>query len=495
VQRVLLLRRPSGTLAQATALTLGQSVARVSTSRPASTFPARIVGRIAPTYNRGVHIVSRFILLALVGVLLLVVGPAAFGDSGTYQLVTPDLWGYSDCPGFVVEAIDGTADGCVPFPAGVTPINVAYSAASNGSIVFMANDNADPSSGDVGSIWLVSPNGPPVHLDTSPWDFDPTIAYNGSKVVFARYDPATASSDIYSINSDGSDLQLVVSGGAANLLKVPSISPDGSAIAYWCQGDCGPLTDGTYRGSGVMRVNIDGTDPRMILIAGGLAVEPGGPNALNWSPDDQWIALDGPARVCPCGDIYTYISQAFAYKTDGSDLFNNVDPSRQITHETDPWGASFPQFSPDGTQILYRKSSNDNGNQGNFSYLIGVDGTNRHEVSLNPDPLTCINGTCNGYPSYGQFIPTATPVAPPPLVDATHITVPSVHALDIKAASSDLRAKNLTVGKVTYKYSASLHKNRVLGQYPKAGAVAHRTRKKGPSVNLVVSRGRRHHRR
>ncbi len=439
------------------------------------------------------HIVSRFILLALVGVLVLVVSPAALGDAGSYQLVSPDIWGWSGCPGFVVETIDGNVNGCVPFPAGVTPINITYSAASDGSIVFMASDNTDPSAGDVGSIWLVSPNGSPVHLDPSPWDFDPTISYNGSKVVFARYDSTTGTSNIYSVNPDGSDLQLVVSGGGTNSLNVPAISPDGSAIAYWCDGHCGPLTDGTYRGSGVMRVNVDGTDPRMIVIAGGAAVEPQGPSSLNWSPDSQWIALNGYTRVCPCGDTFTYFDQAFVYKTDGSDLFNNVDPSRQVTNETD--GPLFPQFSPDGTQILYMTFSNDNGDQGNFSYMIGVDGTNRHEVFLNPDPLTCINGTCNGYPSYGQFIPTATPVAPPPLVDATHITVPSVHALGIKTASRDLRANNLTVGKVTYKYSASLHKNRVLAQYPRAGAVAHRTRKKGPSVNLVVSRGRRHHRR
>ena len=467
-----------------------------STPTAASTFPAWIVSREAPTYTGGVRIVSRFILLALVGVLVLMVSPAALGDAGSYQLVSPDLWGWSGCPGFVVETIDGTVNGCVPFPVGVEPINVAYSAASNGSIVFMANDNADPSSGDVGSIWLVSPNGQPVHLDTSPWDFDPTISYDGSKVVFARYDPATESSDIYSVNSEGSDLQLVVSGGAANLLKVPSISPDGSAIAYWCQGDCGPLTDGTEPGerrhARQHRWHRPASDPDRRR----RRCRAGRPECVELGrPDDRVDRARRPGQSCPCGSLYTYISQAFAYKTDGSDLFNNVDPSRQITHETDPWGATFPQFSPDGAQILYRKSSNDDGNQGNFSYMIGVDGTNRHEVSLNPDPLTCLNGTCNGYPSYGQFLPTATPVAPPPLVDATRITVPSVHALGLKAATSDLKAKNLTVGRVTYKYSASLHKNRVLAQYPRAGAVAHRTRKKGPSVNLVVSRGRRHHRR
>src|SRR5206468_12963759 len=136
-----------------------------------------------------------------------------------------------------------------------------YSAAADGSIVFMADDGT----GGTGSIWLVKPDGSSVHLDDSLWDFGSTISYDGSKVVFARVDPATGSSDLYSVNSDGSDLQLVASGGGTNYLRLPSISPDGSAIAYWCgpvdpvtptgQG-CGPLTDGSYRENGVMRADI-----------------------------------------------------------------------------------------------------------------------------------------------------------------------------------------------------------------------------------------------
>jgi Tol biopolymer transport system component len=107
-----------------------------------------------------------------------------------------------------------------------------------------------------------------VHLDDSTWDFDPTISYDGSKVVFARFDPTTWSSDIYSVDPDGSDLQLVVPGGGTNDLAMPPVSPDGSAIAYWCgparyatsQGPgCGPLTDGSFRQWGVMRANIDRT--------------------------------------------------------------------------------------------------------------------------------------------------------------------------------------------------------------------------------------------
>ncbi len=422
----------------------------------------------------------RFFLLGLVSLVVLAGAPAALGDEATDQLVV--LGSSSSCTGFLTETFDGTVNSCTPQPDGVTPFVVRFSAAADGSIVFMAQDNTDPSSGDQGSIWLVKPDGSSVHLDDSTWDFDPTISYDGSKVTFARFDPMTLSSDIYTVNSDGSDLQLVASGGGTNYLTLPSISPDGSAIAYWCgpvdaiaptgQG-CGPLTDGSYRGFGLMRVSVDGTDPRMIMIGAGGALESGGPSGISWSPDAQWVALDGLLEIDLGNNSVTAQRQLFEYRTDGSDLFDNLDPTRQITDATTNSTPLFPQFSPDGSQLLYMDTYDDNGNQGNFTYLIGVDGTNRQELPL----------------PYGAFVPTATPVAPPPLVDMTHITVPSVEALDVGAATTELQSDNLTVGTVSYEYSATVAANDVAAQEPAAGAVAHRTEKKGPPVNLVVSLG------
>jgi len=366
-------------------------------------------------------------------------------------------------------------NGCTPWGDGANFFHVPLSAAADGSVVFMAMDNTDPNSGDQGSIWLAKPDGSAVHLDDSTWDFDPTISYDGSKVTFARFDPTTWSSDIYTVNSDGSDLQLVVSGGGTHFLRLPSISPDGSTIAYWCGpadnqsglGGCGPLTDGTYRDSGLMRVNVDGTDPRMIVIGGGANLEPVGPTGMSWSPDDQWIALDGLLQIDLGNNTFTAERELFRYHTDGSDLFNNLDPTRQITTESDPQSPIFPQFSPDGSELLYMRTADDN------PYLIGVDGTNPQELPI----------------GYGAFIPTATPVPPPPLVDMTHITVPAVEALAVGAASSELEAVNLTVGTVSYEYSSATGKNIVLSQSPSAGSVAHRTEKQGPPVNLVVSLG------
>jgi len=64
-----------------------------------------------------------------------------------------------------------------------------------------------------------------------------------------------------------------------------------------------------------------------------------------------------------------------------------------------------------------------------------------------------------------------------------------VASVDVGAATSKLEAHDLTVGTVSYSYSASVAKNLVVSQSPRAGSVAHRTAKRGPAVNLVVSRG------
>ena len=420
----------------------------------------------------------RFFLSVLVGLLVLVLSPSAFGDGAGDQVVVPGSNGV-DCVGFLVETLDGTVNGCTPEPDGVAPWNIFSAAAADGSVVFMAQDNT--SGGDLGSIWLVEPDGSSIHLDDSIWDFDPTISYDGSKVTFARFDPTNSSSDIYTVNSDGSDLQPLVSGGGTHYLRLPSISPDGSVIAYWCGpadnqlglGGCGPLTDGTYRDSGLMRVNTDGTDARMIVIGGGDALEPVGPSRMSWSPDAQWLALDGLLQIDLGNNEETAQRQVFEYRTDGSDLFNNADPTRQITHETDPWGPAFPQFSPDGSRLLYMEFVDGNGNGGNFTYMIGVDGLGRQELPI----------------SYGSFIPTEAPVSPPAVVDMTHITVPSVETLDVGAATSELAADNLRVGTLSYAYSDTVGENLVAAQSPAPGDVAHRTGKQGPPVDLVLSLG------
>jgi PASTA domain len=406
---------------------------------------------------------------------MLLIVPTAFASVSAGQILA---WSETaDCLGYLVETQAGGVTECLP----VAGANFPYAPSAGGSVAFIALDNTDPAAGGQGSLWLAAPNEAPVHLDASVWDTDPSISYEGSRVTFARFDPVTWSSDIYVVNSDGSGLKLVASGQGTNDLTHPELSPDGSSIAYWCGParyatsmgpGCGPLLDGTYRGSGVMLMNADGSDKRMILIGAGGAFEPGGPGSLSWAPDGQWLTLDGLAGGgCSTGGPGC-IQQVFAYRTDGSDLFNNLDPSRQVTHETNQYGAFDPQFCGNSTQILY---------QGQQLYaLVNRDGTNQQQVTLSPE----------GSP-WGECIPPATGDPPLPTVNATQVTVPHVRRLSSGAAERRLATAHLRVGKVQRRFSPHVRRGHVIAQFPKAGARAHRSTKIGPPVRLVLSRGRR----
>jgi PASTA domain len=415
----------------------------------------------------------RLIALAAVAALMLAIVPTAFASVSAGEILTVSQT--ADCLGYVVETQAGVVTECMP----VAGANVPFAPSADGSVAFTAVNN-DPSAGGQGSLWLVRPTHMTLQLDASVWDTDPSISYDGSRVTFARFDPVTWSSDIYVVNSDGSGLKLVASGQGTNDLTHPELSPDGRSIAYWCGParyaasmgpGCGPLLDGTYRGSGVMLMNVDGGDKRMILIGAGGALEPGGPNSLSWAPNGQWLTMDGLAGGgcstggSPCNQ------QVFAYRTDGSDLFNNLDPSRQVTHETNQYGASDPQFCGNSTQILYQAQQ--------LYALVDQDGSNQREIRLSPQGLP-----------WGECIPPATGDSPPPTVNATQVSVPRLERLSYGAAERRLASAHLRVGKVQRRFSPRVKRDHVIAQFPKAGAQAHRSTKSGPPVRLVVSRGK-----
>lgn len=423
----------------------------------------------------------RFLLLGLVAALTFAISPGASGGEAQDLIVTSS-W-VSSCAGYVVETLTGVVTACRPTPSSWS--GAKYAVAADGSIV----NSGEQGVGDSSPVLLLRPDGQLLTLDSSPLDFDPSISPDGSKVTFARYEgqPTGGSdtSDIYVVNSDGSGLKMVASGGGTQRLTVPTFAPDGRTIAYACDPGnpqditserCGPLMDGTFRNRGLILMNADGSDKRMIVIANGLI---GIGDSLSWSPDGQWIATG-------CG-------QVFAYRTDGSDLFDIGDANRQVTHVTTQIGPCLPQFTPDGTQIFYFMGINDSGEEGNFSYVMNRDGTDPHQVFLSPDPLTCRDGVCSGHPDTGVLVPSATGRGPAPTVDATHVTVPAVRHLSYHAARRKLSAGHLGV-KVAGRHFSRVPRNHVISQSPNAGARVHRLDKQGPNVKLVLSRGRRHHR-
>lgn len=394
---------------------------------------------------------------------------AVFSQSGT-------------CAGFILETLTGEVTDCRVGTEGGW-----FAVGADGSIV---NDEGN----NMGPVTLIRPDGEVTVVDSNPNDFDPSLSPDGSKVVFARYKPQKYQgawpSNLFVVNTDGSGLKQVASGGSSQL-SVPTFSPDGSTIAYSCEpafaaGEggvsegCGPLPDGSFREFATLLVNDDGSDRRVILLNQAT-------QSLSWSADGKWIATEsvGP---CTCSDGESAATQVFVYHTDGSDLFNGgvpsqgvyPDPSLEVTHLTDQSVAGFAQFlAGSSSQLVYYSDGDCAGNFG-CTYMINIDGTNRHELFLSDE------GAQNG-----QIIPASTGAGPPPFVNMMRVRVPSVRSLSYRAAKHRLHGAHLRVGKILRRYSSRTPRNRVLGQYPRAGGFAHRTSRQAPGVKLTISRGPR----
>ena len=357
------------------------------------------------------------------------------------------------CRGFLAETSTFAFTSCVQCHASINVMG-AYDVAADGSIACLDTTKTET---DEGPVWLGRPGKAPVELDPSLEDTDPAISPDGSKVAFVRWDPTTQSSDLYVINADGSGLKLLDSGVGVPRVAFPAFSPDGSTIAYLAGSE------------GVKLVTVDGSQTRLVVKG-----QENGP--LSWSPDAKLLAM------VTNGQVYTY-------RTDGSDLYDQLDSKRQITHETDQWGASSPQFNHDGSQILYLRNLDDRGDTGNYPYAIDSDGTNRQEVFLSPDP--CTEATCDGALDWGIFVPPATGASVPRAVRPSQATVPNVHALSRRAATRRLARVRLT-GKVAQRrFSSRVARGHVLSQYPRARAQASLKSRRGRTVKLVLSRGRR----
>jgi dipeptidyl aminopeptidase/acylaminoacyl peptidase len=342
---------------------------------------------------------------------------------------------------------------------------------------------------------LVRPNGDAIALDTPPSEDDPdseaSISADGSKVAFLRGGDNSNPATIYVVNADGSALSVAAPWSGA-YLSAPAISPDGRAIAYWCVSPyrsdpvstppprkCGPLPDGSYRRSGLMLMNADGSDKRMIVIGSGA----GTPAPLSWSPDGRWLTTDG-CSVSPC------TSQVFVYRTDGSDLFNYLDPSREVNRrqaaQEKVTNADAPQFCGGSSQILYES--------GRHAYLINRNGTHRERTAISPPygysppfPPPFENGT----PPAGHpvCVPPAEGGGPLPTVNVMRVTVPGVRTLSYASARQRLHRAGFHVGSLQHAFSTTIRRGHVIAQYPRAGVHAHRTDKEGPPVKLVLSRG------
>ncbi len=391
-----------------------------------------------------------------------------------------------ECHGYVVETAADAFTSCIQGHGRLGFFsNTSISVASNDSIVY--SDLSAGPAGAEGPIWLSRPNAAPLELDSNVDDASPTISADGSLVTFERDAPPNGDlsdgSDIYTIRPDGKDLTLVASGtGTEKIdLSIPTLSPDGSTIAYLCGSiddsytvinkSCGPMFDGTFAQGALMLMNADGSNKRVIVTSGI------GYN-LSWSPDGQWLATEG-------GSVGASASQIFVYRTDGSDLLMGASVKRRVTDVTGEWaGAGEPQFSPDGSKIMFASNLDDSGNLGYFTYEIGRDGTGQHEVWVAPPDVGLIVP--------GLFVPSKTVEGgPSAAVAPTQVPVPDVRRMTFRVAKARLAQWRL-IPKITRRVYSRVAVAHVVSQSPGANKYA-RLGQNGEKtvVKLVMSRGPR----
>jgi Tol biopolymer transport system component len=174
----------------------------------------------------------------------------------------------------------------------------------------------------------------------------------------------TCNYDLYVMNADGSNQRQLTD--TPDIESHPDWSPTGDRITF----DADPDGDGK---NAIYVINPDGGEPQPLT--GGNADDCWG----DWSLDAASIVFSSNRD----GNYELYIMNA-----DGSNV-------RRLTHTPD-LNETFPDWSPDGTQILF--FSYPTRGQRQDIYVMDMDGTNIHQLTDSPrivdeDPIWSPDGT------------------------------------------------------------------------------------------------------
>ncbi|HVZ49563.1 MAG TPA: hypothetical protein VG916_12325 [Gemmatimonadaceae bacterium] len=172
--------------------------------------------------------------------------------------------------------------------------------------------------------------------------------------------------DIYTVNTDGTDLRRLTNFGVYTAEGV--LSPDGKRIVFTS------LKDGDLD---IYTMNVDGTGIRRLTNVAGYD---GGPW---WSPDGKQIVYRAyhPTDPAELRDYQDLLKQRIVRPSKMELWVMNADGSNQhqITHLG---GANFgPSWTPDGTHIIFSSNYKDP-HGGNFDlYIVGLDGSGLTEIT------------------------------------------------------------------------------------------------------------------
>jgi Tol biopolymer transport system component len=269
--------------------------------------------------------------------------------------------------GGIALALRLIGDGTVE-PAGPVPTKITFSA--------YGSDDEGWS-----DIFVMNPDGTGIVnlTNNEAWDKAPAWSPDGSRIVFVREvstDPESSPVEtIFLMDADGANVMHLTEG--AN----PSWSPQGNRILF--ERDTGPCKSPCMRsgGTGTSRIdifviNVDGTGETNLTNA------PSWDSTPAWSPDESRIVFASNRHESPdsCDDetrLEDCNLEIWAMNLDGS------NPVR-LTYE--PGIDAFPDWSPDGTRIVFHTARDGNlpTGEGFEVYVMNADGTNQTNLTNHP---------------------------------------------------------------------------------------------------------------
>lgn len=227
-------------------------------------------------------------------------------------------------------------------------------------------------------------------------DSDPTWAPDGKKITFVKGDPSLGPSDLYVMDSDGSNLQgITTSDPDLYLALTPSWSPDGAKIAFACYDD---------NGNGVS------AELCMINSGGSNLSYPVGHCIDNfdedpsWSPDGKKLAFTSLNRDSSCDNDGSggYDTDILVFNFASATWYDILPFGKDWYGMGSAWQAS---WSPDGTKLVFICSCD----EGLSLYIANPDGSNIQKLpaqiaqNARPDwgtsplaPVGCGNPTMTG---------------------------------------------------------------------------------------------------